>query len=110
MKLYRVRLPGSPPTSQTDTESGDSVRITSAAVNRCIGRGDLRSRSAKVRGTPLIDAYHAADEVRFIDIHHLKRKIYRGLGTGSHHLWRYDGELKEKFSFMCGLCRTHMDQ
>lgn len=42
VKLYRVRLPGSPPISQTDTESGDSVRITPAAVNRCIGRGDLR--------------------------------------------------------------------
>ena len=53
VKLYRVRLPGSPPLSQTDTESGDSVRITPAAVNRCIGRGDLCSHSAKVRGTPL---------------------------------------------------------
>ena len=42
VKLYRVRLPGSPPLSQTDTEGGDSVRITPAAVNRCIGRGDLR--------------------------------------------------------------------
>ena len=57
VKLYRVRLPGSPPLSQTDTESGDSVRITPAAVSRCIGRGDLCSRSAKVRGTPLIAAH-----------------------------------------------------
>jgi hypothetical protein len=33
------------------------VRITPAAVKRCIGRGDLLSRSALVRGSPLIAAY-----------------------------------------------------
>ena len=40
-KALWVRILLHPPISQTDTESGDSVRITPAAVNRCIGRGDL---------------------------------------------------------------------
>ena len=62
-KVPWVRILVLPPLSQTDTESGDSVRITPAAVKRCIGRGDLCSRSAKVRGAPLIEAYHAADDL-----------------------------------------------